>query len=252
MSPATPATNGAGARGEFPTTHWSVVMSARSLDAPAARAALETLCRQYWYPIYAFIRRQGRAHHEAEDLTQGFFARLLEADGMTSARPERGRFRTFLLASTANFLTDEWRRAQAQKRAGGREHVPLEFAGAERRFAAEPVDLALTPEQAFDRAWALSLIERALGELRKEYTASGRGPLYAVVARYVWGEGVAEPQAAAARQLGMSEHAFTVAVSRLRQRLRDRLRTEVLGTVERESEAADELRHLLAAVRVRH
>jgi RNA polymerase sigma-70 factor (ECF subfamily) len=236
------------ARSSFPTTHWSVVLSARSLDAPAARAALETLCRLYWYPIYAFIRRQGRNHHEAEDLTQALFARLLEGQGIGRAQPERGRFRTFLLGATVNVLTDEWRRAHAQKRDGGREPVPLEIAGAEQRFAAEPVDLALTPEQAFDRTWALRLIERALDQLREEYAASGRGPLYAIVARHVWGDGTSESQASAAHELGMTEHAFAVAVSRLRQRLRERLRAEVIATVASESEAAHELRHLMSAV----
>ena len=249
MNPAKPPTNEGGARGAFPTTHWSVVMSARSLDEAAARGALEALCRQYWYPIYAFVRRQGRGHHEAEDLTQALFARLLDADAFASPRPERGRFRTFLLGATTNFLTDEWRRALAQKRGGGTGHVPLPTTGAEQRFAAEPVDPGLTPEAAFDRAWALNMIERALGELRLEYEASGRGALYTAVARHVWSDAAPGSHAAAARELGMSEHAFTVAVSRLRQRLRERLRNEVLATVARESDAADELRHLMAALR---
>ncbi|MBI5770138.1 MAG: sigma-70 family RNA polymerase sigma factor [Verrucomicrobia bacterium] len=251
MTSAKPPPNGSGARGAFPTTHWSIVLSARSLDAPAARAALESLCRQYWYPIYAFVRRQGRGHHEAEDLTQALFARLLDADAFASARPERGRFRTFLLGATINFLTDEWRRAHAQKRGGGREPAPLPIAGAEQRFAAEPVDPGLTPEAAFDRAWALEMIERALAGLRLEYEAGGRGALYAAVARHVWSDGAAKSQATAAQELGMNEHAFTVAVSRLRQRLRERLRAEVMATVVRESEAADELRHLMAAVRAK-
>ena len=235
----------------FPTTHWSVVLSTRSLDAPAARLALETLRRRYWYPIYAFIRRQGRSHHEAEDLTQALFKRLLEGEGLGRAQPERGRFRTFLLRAAVNVLTDEWRRAHASKRDHGREHDPLEIVGAEQRFAAELVDLALTPEQAFDRAWALSVIDRALDQVREEYAVSGRGPLFAVVARHVWGEGTSESQAAAAHALGMTEHAFAVAVSRLRQRLRERLRTEIAATVADESEAANELRHLLNAVQVK-
>jgi RNA polymerase sigma-70 factor (ECF subfamily) len=225
------------------------VLEARSLDAPAAREALERLGRQYWYPIYAFIRRQGRSHHEAEDLTQALFARLMDGQGFSRAQPERGRFRTFLLQSTANFLTDQWRRTQAQKRNGGRELVPLATMRAEERFAAEPVDVGLTPEQAFDRTWALNLIERALDELRDEYASSGRAELYAVVSRHVWGESARESQALAAGELGMTEHAFTVAVSRLRQRLRERLRTEVAATVARSTETADELRHLMAAVR---
>lgn len=238
-----------GAKGAFPTTHWSVVLSAQSVDVGDARAALESLCRRYWYPIYGFIRRQGRGHHEAEDLTQGFFAHLLEGERFAAARPERGRFRTFLLGATANFLTDEWRRAHAQKRAGSRPHAPLELAGAEQRFAEEPPDPALTPEESFDRSWALSVIAQALDELRREYEASGRSRLYAVLSENVWGSGADEAQASAARRLEMTEHAFTVALSRLRQRLRERLRAAVVETVARETDAAGELRHLLAAAR---
>lgn len=249
MNADSPSSEPSGSSSSFPTTHWSVVVNACSIEPPAARAALETLCRQYWYPIYAFVRRQGRDHHEAEDLVQSFFAQLLESERIGSARPERGRFRTFLLAALTNFLTDEWRRRHAQKRGAGETPIAFDVADAEKRFAAEPVDGAMTPEQAFDRAWALSVVERALAELRGEYEADGRGAVFAAVAAHVWGDGPATAQAEAARQLGMQEHAFTVAVARLRQRLRDRLRAHVTATVARETDAASELHHLLAAVR---
>ena len=142
------------ARGRFPTTHWSLVLEAGAGDDTAARAALETLCRQYWYPIYAFVRRQGRTHHEAEDCTQEFLARLLAADGVARARPERGRFRAFLLSSLRHFLANEWRKTQAAKRGGGVVIESLDWQDAEQRFAHEPADPGLTPEQAFDRSWA--------------------------------------------------------------------------------------------------
>lgn len=240
-----------GGHGAFPTTHWSVVLEARSVDVPSARVALEALCRCYWYPLYAFARRQGRDHHEAEDVTQGFFAHLIESRIIEAARPERGRFRTLLLASAKHFFTDEWRRANAQKRPGSHEHVPIEMTCANERFGDEPVDPAFTPEAAFDRNWALTVIERATAELRDEYIAAGRGELYAKLADRLWTERSAPSHADIARQLEMTEHAFTVAVSRLRERLRRRLREQVAATVATEGEIGDELNHLLAAVRLR-
>ena len=130
FEPAGPA-----ASGNFPTTHWSVVINAGAGSASLARVALESLCRHYWYPLYSFVRRQGRAHHEAEDCTQEFLARLLAGDGLGLARPERGHFRTFLLTALRNFLTDEWRRARAEKRGGGAAMVSLDWQDAEQRFA---------------------------------------------------------------------------------------------------------------------
>src|SRR6185503_5342553 len=159
--------------GMFPTTHWSVVLHAGAGSDSQVHAALESLCRQYWYPLYAFVRRQGRAHHEAEDCTQEFLARLLASDGIARARPERGRFRTFLLTALRNFLTNEWQRTQAAKRGGGAAMVSLDWQDAERRFAHEPADPGLTPEQSFDRNWALGLIETALAGLRAEYEKRG-------------------------------------------------------------------------------
>lgn len=251
MSAGVPHGEPASERGSFPTTHWSIVANAGAGSEREARAALETLCRQYWYPLYGFIRRQGRTHHEAEDCTQEFFARLLANGGIATARPERGRFRSFLLTALRNFLAKEWHRAQAAKRGGGIAPLSLELRDAQDRFAHEPADATLNPEQAFDRAWALAMIERAVGQLRKEYEKSGRGELFAALAPLAWGEGSTEACAAPAARLGMTPHAFTVALHRLRQRIGLRLRTEVSQTVANESEIDAELRHLIAAVRAR-
>jgi len=236
------------AHGSFPTTHWSVVINAGAGSESQVRAALETLCRQYWYPLYAFARRHGRPHHEAEDCTQEFLARLLATEGVARARPERGRFRAFLVTALRNFLTNEWQREQAAKRGGGQAPLSLDFEAAGERFAREPVDPGLTPEQAFDRAWALGLIEDTLAELRAEYEKSGRGGLFAALAPLVWGNNPAEVLAAPAERLGLTAHAFTVALQRVRRRLGDRLRARVAETVADTADIDAELRHLIAAV----
>jgi len=248
-SPLSP-TGGAGSRteGVFPSTHWSIVLQAGAGGGLDAQAALETLCRQYWYPLYAFVRRQGRSHHEAQDCTQEFLARLLAADGIGRARPERGRFRTFLLSALRNFLTDAWHRTQAAKRGRGQTPLPLEFDTAGERFAREPADDGLTPEQAFDRGWALDVIEKALADLRAEYAANGRGALFDALAPVIWGGGTREPPGVQARQLGLNEGALRVALHRLRKRLRERLQAHVAATVADDADIADELRYLVASV----
>jgi RNA polymerase sigma-70 factor (ECF subfamily) len=212
------------------------------------RSALEHLCREYWFPLYCYTRRLGRSHHEAEDSTQAFLARLLAAEGISRARRERGRFRTFLITGLRNFLTSEWQRARAEKRGGGQAPLPFEIAGADERFAREPVDGTLTPDQAFDRSWALGTIERSLREIQRDYDKSGRGVLFAALAPLVWGDGADETFAAPAARLGMTTHAFTVAVHRLRQRVGQRLRADIAETVASEAEVDDELRHLITAV----
>lgn len=244
--PASPAP-----RSSFPATQWSMVLRAGSDTSSQAGLALEGLCRRYWFPLYAYVRRQGRAHHEAEDCTQEFLARLLASAGVAAARPERGRFRTFLLTALRNFLTNEWHRARAEKRGGGFPLLPLEFEDADQTFSREPADPGLTPEQAFDRSWALGLIERALAGLRAEYEKSGRGTLFVVLASLVWGNPGAESLAEPAARLGMTTHAFTVALHRLRQRLGQRLRADVAETVADGAEVDGELRHLIAAVSAR-
>jgi RNA polymerase sigma-70 factor (ECF subfamily) len=236
--------------GAFPTTQWPVVLHVGAESESKVRAALETLCRQYWYPLYAFVRRNGRPHHEAEDCTQEFLARLLANAGMAHARPERGRFRTFLLTALRNFLTNEWHRAQAEKRGGGQTVISLDLEKAEERFTHEPADTDLTPEQAYDRSWALGLIDATIAELRAEYQKGGRGAQFAALVPLVWGNPTTESLAEPAARLGMNTHAFTVALHRLRRRLGERLRAVVAETVADPREVDGELRHLIAAVSV--
>lgn len=234
--------------GAFPTTRWSVVIDARASSSAEARQALETLCREYWYPLYSFIRRRGHTHEEAEDCTQEFLSRLVAGGAVARVQAERGRFRTFLLTALRHFLINEWNRATAAKRGGGTPGVPIPFDTAERRFAAEPVDPGLTPEQAFDRSWAVGLIGRAMGELREEYEKSGRGSLYVALTPLIQGErgGVRRDEQAA--KLGMDTLAFNVALHRLRRRVGQRLRALIAETVCAESDVDAELRELIQAI----
>jgi DNA-directed RNA polymerase specialized sigma24 family protein len=232
----------------FPTTQWSMVLHAGSGADTRAQTALEQLCRQYWYPLYVFVRREGRTHHEAEDCTQEFLARLLAADGIARARQEQGRFRSFLLGGIRHFLINEWHRSRTAKRGGGQAPLPLQLQDAEGRFASEPADPGLTPEQAFDRNWALGLIDQTVDELRVEYEKSGRGAIFAALQPHLWGAPPAAGQAASATQSGLSAHAFTVALQRARQRLGVRLRLRVAETVAEDADIDTELRHLIAAI----
>jgi RNA polymerase sigma-70 factor (ECF subfamily) len=225
-----------------------MVLNAGAGAEAEARSALESLCRQYWYPIYNFVRRQGRTHHEAEDLTQQFLARLLATDAVETARPERGRFRTFLLAALRNFLTDEWRRAQASKRGGGQVLISIDLSRAEQRFAEEPADQSLKPDQAFDRAWGLEILERAVSRLREEYESSGRGALFAALAPRLWNSGGEGSAGEASDRTGMNAHAVSMALSRLRHRLGLRLREEVAATVADGADIDSELRQLIGAI----
>lgn len=236
--------------GSFPDTQWSMVLKSNPSGDAGARTALESLCVQYWYPIYVFVRRQGREHHEAEDYTQEFFAGLLASDAIRRARPERGRFRTFLLSSLRNFLTSEWRRTQAAKRGGGVLTVPIASTEFDERYGQEPADTALTPEQAFDRTWALDVIDRAVRDLRDEYKATGRGELFDTMAPQIWGgrEVPADVSARNAAGLEMTMQAYNVALHRARRRLGDRLRAIVAETVFDPGEIDAELHHLVEAV----
>lgn len=240
----TPAPGGSA----FPTTQWSVVLNAGAGSPTEARAAMEKLCRQYWYPLYAFVRRQGRSHHEAEDCTQGFLARLLAAEGVARARQEHGRFRTFLLTALRNFLTNEWHRAQADKRGGGQTPLTLDAQRADERFAREPADPGLSPDRAFDRSWARGMIAAAVTAVRAEYEKSGRGDLFAALAPQVWGGTKVEPVNQTAARLGLTPQTLTVALHRLRQRIGQRLRLDVAQTVADSSDVEAELRHLITAV----
>lgn len=234
--------------GSFPTTQWSMVVHAGQETDTRARAALERLCGQYWQPLYTFVRRQGRSHHEAEDATQQFLARLLAANGLRHACPERGRFRTFLLSGLRNFLISEWRRAGAEKRGGGLAPLALEAKDVDGLGLPEPVDPGLTPEQAFDRSWARAVIDQAVLSLSAEYEAGGRGQVFRAVAPLIWAEENTDAIAARAAAAGLNVNAFRVALHRARRRLGERLRHQVAETVADPAVIDAELRHLIAAI----
>jgi len=233
--------------GCFVTTHWSVVLAAGRDDTTRARAALEQLCRNYWHPLYAYVRGQGYSREQAEDLTQEFFARLLAHNSVARADPARGRFRSFLLASLKHFLAHEWEKACAQKRGGRAQLIPLEFDTAERRYA-QPVAPGDTPDRAYDRQWARALLEVVLSALRREYRNAGREELFLGLRETLSGGRSEIPYRDLASQLGLSEGAVKTAAHRLRQRYRELLREEVANTVAKPGEVEEELQHLFAAL----
>jgi DNA-directed RNA polymerase specialized sigma24 family protein len=228
----------------FATTRWSLVRAAGLGEGSDGREALSVLCRTYWYPLYAYLRRHGHQPDEAQDLTQGFFAHLLEGQVLAVADAERGRFRFFLLQSLKNFLSTERRRQFAQKRGGGRPMWSLDFQSGEERYRLEPAD-PLTPERLFDRRWALTLLEQCLTELRREYESSGRGALFAALESHLEGGPEAPGYAEVGARLGLSEGAVKVAAHRLRRRYREVLREAIAETVSTPEEIDAELRDLL-------
>ena len=225
------------------------MLSAQDKDSPRSVEALEALCRTYWYPLYAFVRRQGRRPHDAQDLTQDFFARLLEKDYLKSAAREKGRFRTFLLVAFKRFLAGEWDRQHAQKRGGFAPIVSIDQELAESRFAAEPAH-HLQPDVLFDRQWAMTLIERALSRLQEEYLGSGRARLFELLRGCLAGEESAWPYAEIAARLDLTEAAVKMAVHRLRARYREILQAEIAETVSSPEEVEEEIRHLFSAFEV--
>ena len=237
-----------GRAGVFATTHWSAVLEAGKGDSPAAAAALGELCRGYWYPLYAFIRRQGHSPEEAEDLTQGFFARLLEKDYVKLADPQRGKFRSFLLFALKNFLKNEWARATRQKRGGVSVPVSWDRESAEHRYGLEPVD-QMTPETIFEKQWAIALLERVLVRLKGEQKEAGRERLFEEVKGWLWGDKGVMGYAELAGQLGLTEPALKSAVHRLRLRFRELLREEIGRTVATPLEVQEELEGLMAVLR---
>jgi DNA-directed RNA polymerase specialized sigma24 family protein len=232
----------------FATTHWSLVVRAGEARTSEGRAALEDLCRIYWYPLYWFARRRGLTPQDAEDLTQGFLADLLARGAVAQADAARGRFRSFLLASFENFHSHQRARAATLKRGGGCEFVSLQaLQEAESRFQEEPVS-ADSPEKVFDRTWALSLIEQAIAAVRHEYAAVGKEPLFNALKDVLWGGRETGNYAEIARQLGSTESAVKMAAYRLRRRFGEALRAEVAKTVMNPADLEDEMRYLLAAV----
>ena len=231
----------------FTSTHWSIVLDAQS-ESPAAQEALERLCHIYWRPIYGFVRRQGIAPEEAEDLTQGFFADLLEHKSLAAVRKEKGRFRSFLLGALKHFLADQRRRAMAIKRGKGQQLIPLEGLSADERIEMEPSD-PITAEQIYERRWASTVLERALSRSKDEYRAAGNAALFDSLKQLLPGEPGAPSQADIAGQLGMTENAVRQAFHRFRQRYQLLLREEIAHTVATPADIEDELRHLISVVR---
>jgi RNA polymerase sigma-70 factor (ECF subfamily) len=235
---------GAGAS-EFATTRWSLVLGAAARGGERSRSALEALCGAYWYPIYAYVRRRVGDVHEAQDLTQSFFERLLEKGTIAAADPGRGRFRAFLLTACQRFLINEWEKARAAKRGGGRAQVSLDFGVGESRYAVEAVD-SLTPERLFEQQWAVTLLGRVLDELRAECAAKGKESQFERLKEFLSGASREREYSAAAAELGMTEAAVRVAAHRLRGRYRELLRAEIAQTVENAEDVDDEIRSLFS------
>lgn len=234
-------------QGWFVTTHWSVVAAAGGLDSSRSRAALENLCRTYWYPLYAFARRQGHKPHDAEDLVQGFLSQCIEHGYLAVAEESKGRFRSFLLIMFKRFLANDWRRSTARKRGGGASPVELDALTAEQRYAVEPPD-TLTPEQMYERRWAMTLLDAVLSRLEAEQKAAGRTATFNELRELLVVRAAALPYAEIAGRLGTTENAVKVAVHRLRQRYRELLEAEIANTVSSPDEVEDERRHLLSVL----
>jgi len=232
---------------QFVTTHWSLVSAARFDKAGQSRAreAMEELCQAYWYPLYAFVRSRGYSAVDAQDLTQAFFAGIIESGGFTSANRERGRFRSYLLGAMKHFLANEWHRAQTQKR-GGRIRF-IEFDDPEARYM-EISGQSDNPEYLFDREWALQIVAGALQNLRDEMDKAGKIEQYDILKGCLTGEDEL-PRDQIAVKLGMSEGAIKVAIHRLRQRYRKLLRDTIAETVGNEADLDDEMRYLAAVLR---
>jgi RNA polymerase sigma-70 factor (ECF subfamily) len=233
---------------EFATTSWSQVLAAQEATGTEARNALEELCETYWYPLYAYVRRRGHDPEEARDLTQGFFAELLENETLLKAEPSEGRFRSFLLVSLKHFLSHERDKAKALKRGGGTPPISLDAAAAEKRYDREPAK-GLTPEEIFERRWALTVVERALGRLQEEMAEKEPPQHFGRLKSYLTGEEPRVPYREVAAELGITEGAIKVAVHRLRRRFGQLLRAEVAETLADPQETSNEVRHLLLVIR---
>jgi len=230
----------------FATTHWSVVLEAQG-ESPAAQEALEKLCRTYWRPIFAFLRRQGIPPEEAEDITQGFFAELLERRSLDAVRKEKGRLRSFLLGGLKYFLANEQRRAMAIKRGKGQRLIPLDEFRADDRIEMEPAD-PVTAEMIYERRWALTVLERVLSRLKDEYRAVGNTGLFDSLKELLPDEPGSPSQAEIATRLGMTENAIRQAFYRFRQRYQSVLREEIANTVATPGDIEDGLRHLITVL----
>jgi RNA polymerase sigma-70 factor (ECF subfamily) len=232
---------------KFATTHWSLVVAAGRNSSPQSKEALASLCGTYWYPLYACVRSQGFAPHDAQDLTQDFFARLLARNDFAAADRTKGRFRSYLSAALKHFLANHRDQARARKRGAGRVSVSLDFTTAEGRFSREPVHTD-TADKAFARRWAMTLLERVLAQLRGEHENAGKAMSFDRMKDFLSGNQNATGYADVAADLNMTEGAVKVAVHRLRRRYRELLRAEIAQTVADSGEVDDEIRELFAAL----
>lgn len=233
-------------RDVFATTHWTVVLAAGRGGTPQADRALGELCRAYWFPLYAYVRRQGHPKEDAEDLTQGFFARFLERNYLEGLSSEKGRFRAFLLAAVKHFLANEHDRAGRQKRGGGVAALSLDWQDADTRYQIDPAD-QLSPDKLYDRAWAMTLLEQVITRLRAECAADGKARVFEQLKPFLMAGKSDIPYAQAAASLGLNEGAVRVAVHRLRKRYRELLRQEIAQTLSDPAQIEEELRALFRA-----
>jgi RNA polymerase sigma-70 factor (ECF subfamily) len=240
-----PTTHAASAA--FQTTHWSVVLTAGADETSQSHIALERLCQTYWFPIYAHLRRQNHSRHESQDLTQAFFAHLLANQRLQQVHPEKGKFRSFLLASLRHFLMNEWDKARTLKRGGQFQIVSLEAEAAEERFRREPSH-GETPEKTFERTWAMTLLDSVFAALRQEYAGDGKAALFDALQNYLSGDKGTVPYADTAERLGVSEGAVKMAVLRMRRRFGELLRAEIARTVSQPDEIDEEIRCLFTAM----
>lgn len=232
--------------GSFATTHWSVVAQAREAS-PENESALQFLCQTYWYPLYVYVRRQGRTPEDAQDLVQGFFAHVLEKRCFQAADHEKGKFRSFLIGALKRYMATEWDRANRLKRGGGKQIISLDDAQTEDRYLAEPPDNN-TPEKAFERQWARTLLDQVLARLESEFALAGKTPLYERLRVFINGDSKELSYSETGEKLGMSEGAVKVAVYRLRITYRELLREEIARTIENPKDVEDEIRHLFSAL----
>ena len=231
----------------FATTQWSIVISAGHESSPDSRRALESLCQAYWQPLYAYARCRVSDVHEAQDLTQAFFAELLEKNYVGAATPDRGRFRAFLITAFKHFLSKQWEKAKALKRGGGRAPLSLDFESADSNFRIEP-ESGLTPDQIYDRQWAIALLDQIVERLRCEFEAAGKEELFEELKSFMVGEHQGQTYAQAAVRLNMTEAAARKAASRMRGRYRELLREEIAQTVSDPDDVENEIRNLFAVL----
>ena len=231
----------------FATTRWTVVLAAGQRDAPQAVVALEELCRTYWFPLYSYVRRHGHSREDAEDLTQAFFERLLEKNYLEGISSDKGKFRAFLLMAVKRFLANEWDRANSQKRGGGVQPLSLDWQDADARYQINPAD-NLSPDKLFDRAWAVTVLERVITRLRDENIAEGKARLYEQLKPFLMTGKSDKPYTQAATALELSEGAVRVAVHRLRRRYRELLRDEIAQTLSDPAQADEEMQALFSAL----